>query len=97
MGICNETVTALLKDPSPASFILFPVPATDLLYVKLTDVLEDINYEITSLTGMIVGSGKIPANTGIADIPVQDLQPGVYYLHCRNQRIISNSNFTIIR
>jgi hypothetical protein len=96
-GICNETVTALLKDPSPASFILFPVPARDLLYAKLTDALEDINYEITSITGMIVSSGIIPANTEIANIPIQDLKPGIYYLRSGNQRIISNSSFTIIR
>ncbi len=37
VGICNETATSLLENPSPASFILFPVPATDLMYVKLTD------------------------------------------------------------
>ena len=67
------------------------------LNVKLTDALEDIMYEIINITGKIVGSGIIPANTSLADIPVQNLQPGVYYLRCRNQRIISNSNFTIIR
>ena len=97
IGICNETVTSLLKDLSPASLTLFPVPASDLLYVKLTEVPDDINYVITSITGMIVGSGIIPANSEFADIPVQDLQPGVYYLHCRNKKIISNSNFTIVR
>jgi hypothetical protein len=97
LDICSETITSLLKESSQATFILFPVPASDLLHVKLTDALEDIKYEITSITGLIMSSGIIPANTAIADIPVQNLQPGVYYLRCSNRKISSNSNFTIIR
>jgi hypothetical protein len=97
LGICNETATSLLNAPSRSSLILFPVPAADMLYVKLTDVLEDIQYKITSITGMVMSSGIIPANTGIADIPVQNLHPGVYYLHCTNQNITLVSNFSIIR
>lgn len=97
IGICNETVTALTEDPSQGSIILFPVPARDLLYIKLTEILEDVNYEIISITGRIVSSGIIPANTEISNIPVHNLQPGVYNLRYSNHMISLNESFTIIR
>jgi hypothetical protein len=95
-GICNETITSL-KDPSPATLMLFPVPATDRLKIKITDSLEELSYEIISITGNIMKSGFIPANSEIADIPVQDLQPGVYHFRYRNNRINSSTSFNIIR
>jgi hypothetical protein len=97
VGICDESVTSVVNDPSTAPFILFPVPARDLLYVKLKNTFEDIKYEITGITGTVMSSGIIPANTEIADIPVHNLQPGVYYLHCINERITLMENFTVIR
>jgi hypothetical protein len=95
LGICNETVTALVNDPSSASFILFPVPARDVLYIKLNNIVEDIKYEIFNINGMIMGSGIIPAKSQIANIPVHNLQPGVYNIRYSNQRINSNENFMI--
>jgi len=97
VGICNETITSLNNDPIPEILILYPVPASDILYVKIKNALENISYEITSITGSVMGSGIIPAYSENEGIPVQYLQSGVYNLQCRNQKIITNLNFTVIR
>lgn len=96
VSVCNGNTTSM-NDPSGAQFILFPVPARDLLHFRTTGAREKINYEITNITGMIVGSGIIPSDTEMADIPVQDLQPGVYHFNYKNDRINSTRRFTIIR
>lgn len=97
IGICNGTTTSLPEGLSPADFILYPVPARDMLYVKFKAAMEETFFEISSITGMIISSGIIPANTEIADLPVQDFHAGVYYLHLMNQKMSSNSSFAIIR
>ncbi len=59
---------------------LYPVPASDRLYLRLPEGYEGKTWEILSLNGQRLGRGTLTGHTAV--IPVEQLPPGMYLLKC---------------
>jgi CubicO group peptidase (beta-lactamase class C family) len=61
-------------DPRPKQVIkLFPNPAKDFIVIE--GISEELNYEVSNVTGKVVIRGKVAKR-----ISVKDLSPGLYFL-----------------
>jgi hypothetical protein len=78
-------------------FIMYPVPAKDLLNIKFSNLTEETTIEIISATGIILQSKVVPAQTNIANISVEGIETGVYFCHLYNSSMNLLSRFLIVR
>ncbi len=80
----SNTITAIEKNETKASFQLLPNPATSILHV-LFDVSESqkLTYVITDITGKEIKVGQINSiNTDNYELYVENLQNGMYFMTC---------------
>lgn len=73
-SILSATLDVAQPELSPASFRIFPNPASDIMYLEATRPMSKIN--IMSVVGRKLRSGK--ASGIAAAVDVRDLSPGIY-------------------
>jgi hypothetical protein len=95
--IITVTDATALDDVKADEFVLYPVPANDVLHIKFRNLSEETRIEIISATGVIVDSRLVPANTELTDIGLQHAESGIYFCHIRNSKTSSISRFMIVR
>jgi hypothetical protein len=78
-------------------FVLYPVPAKDILNIKFSSLNEETTLEIISSSGVILQSKVIPAKTVVANIDVAGVQSGIYFCHLRNSSMNLISRFLIVK
>ncbi|PIE88248.1 MAG: hypothetical protein CSA04_02890 [Bacteroidetes bacterium] len=81
-----------VEEVKKGSFVLYPNPVTDRLFVKIPE--EEGNYPIRifSLSGKLLKS--LPASSGSTImINVSDLKPGEYIITSEKNGVISSSLF----
>jgi hypothetical protein len=77
--------------------ILYPSPASDVLNVRFDNLSEETIIEIVSLTGTVIESKVVPANTDVADIDVQHMNTGIYFCHVKNSKMDMVKRFIVAR
>jgi hypothetical protein len=83
-------LTVGIHDPSISTLNVYPIPATDFLFVEDLDEKSWKNWEIHNSMGAIIEKGKL-ANGTISQISVQHLMPGAYFLK------VGSANHSVIR
>ncbi len=73
----NATKATDIEKTEEAKPHLYPIPATDILYLKSDDVVKAIN--ITDLSGKLVLKIN-PLRNGEIPIPINTLKAGAYIL-----------------
>ncbi len=92
-GVCirqvSTTVNCLglgLDEFAENSFVLFPNPAEDVLYLKLKTTTTNQQISITDLSGREVYKNVIPSQTSeLIEIPVSKLSSGTYFIQLQNE------------
>ena len=66
---------------------LYPNPATDNLFVKLTAEAQDVNATVVDLTGKVVLTEVFNHNGGMQQytLPVSTLSSGIYFLNLQGK------------
>ncbi|MBS1614537.1 MAG: T9SS type A sorting domain-containing protein [Bacteroidetes bacterium] len=60
---------------------LFPSPANDTLWLQLAkEFVEPLQVTVFDTSGSSCSQYKLPGGNDLASIPVDSLQPGVYFL-----------------
>lgn len=73
--------------------LLYPNPvAGDKIFIKLTDI-KTLNFELVSITGQLIDSGIM--SEGITSLDTEQLRPGLYILHLRNENERTGIRFVI--
>jgi len=71
--------------PFPVTFKLFPNPVRDTLWLQfLEHHTESLRVTVFDTNGSSRSSYEFNTGDGRASIPVDDLQPGVYFLQTQN-------------
>jgi hypothetical protein len=78
-------------------FVIYPVPVNDVLNIKFNSLQEETTVDLISSTGSIVESVMVPANSELANIPVSNLEAGIYFCHIKNSSLNNISRFLIVR
>jgi hypothetical protein len=76
MSWVNRGTVGLKERNATGGVSLYPVPASDVLYIKPSKDYAVKTYEVIDVTGKVVKSGSITA----LQVPVSDLKPGLYFL-----------------
>jgi para-nitrobenzyl esterase len=63
---------------------VFPNPATESIFVTLTDAKESISYKLIDLTGKTVLSGNKKVDNGMFEVGIENLSNGVYTMQVTN-------------
>jgi hypothetical protein len=95
--ILNVSTTTSISKVQEDEFVIYPVPVKDELNIKFNNFSEETLVDIVSLTGSIVESVMVPANTEVVSIPVNNIQAGLYICHIKNNNINATSRFIIKR
>lgn len=95
------TITVNLESAVPhvqkGHFVLYPVPANDVLHIQFNRLSEETQVEILTVSGTVVASGLFPANTEKAEINVSNLGSGVYLCRIKNGSMNQIERFTIVK
>ncbi|MEN9987220.1 MAG: hypothetical protein RLZZ585_259 [Bacteroidota bacterium] len=75
-----------LQEPSTISFVVYPNPSSDLIYVSGTEKLEKM--ELMDLNGMLLQT------TALTFMNVQALPSGMYLIRCTMNGVTSTKRFT---
>ena len=87
----NEVITSLDEhNISDQTFILYPNPATDQLFIKNPDVLTDINFSIFAIDGTCI-KNEILLNGN--SINTSELLPGIYLIRIEINGLSQNYYF----
>ena len=95
--IITVSEATAISDLRKNEFVMYPVPARDLLNIKFSNLEEETSLEIFSATGVMVNSLVIPAHTDIAKINVQSIEAGVYFCHFHSNSMNLVSRFLKVR
>lgn len=87
-GLKNLTFSDLIsglqtKKKSASTFVLFPNPAENVLYISLPDAAvfpDDVLVQIASFDGRLVSASTYNANQGLLQINVAGLPSGLYHV-----------------
>ena len=72
------------------SFIFYPNPVKDKLFVKVTDISASAEYEIININGSILQKGSISPD--LSEINLTSLTKGFYFIKIHtNNNIITES------
>jgi large repetitive protein len=78
-------------------FVMYPVPANDVLHIQFNQLSEETQVEILTTSGTVVTSKSFPANTDNAELTVSNLGSGVYLCRVINSSMNRIERFTIVR
>ncbi len=67
-----------IKEINKTELSIYPVPASDVVSLKVTDDLVGTNYQVTDLTGKVIMSGKFESL--VTKLSIIDLSKGVYFV-----------------
>ncbi|MBP8033851.1 MAG: T9SS type A sorting domain-containing protein [Bacteroidia bacterium] len=81
----SSTITSLEKNSIKTNFQLFPNPTATTINLQLNVMeFENLNYNITDVTGKVVKIGKLTAiSSNIYPIEVEELPNGMYFMTCK--------------
>lgn len=75
----DVTITGVgINEISTTELAIYPVPASEFVYFKVSEALIGTSYQITDLTGKIVRTGKFENVT--TKLAIQELSKGVYFV-----------------
>jgi hypothetical protein len=77
-----------LQEPDPISFVVYPNPSSDMIYVSGSQNVEKI--ELLDLNGMLLET------TATSYMNVQALPTGMYLIRCTMNGVASTKRFTKI-
>lgn len=81
-----------------SSFNIFPVPASDMMYVNLnSDFSSDATFQMTDMAGRVVNAGKVNLTNGSnkLEFNVSNLEVGSYLLKLASAKNVSNVKFMV--
>ncbi|MGE0078710.1 MAG: two-component regulator propeller domain-containing protein [Bacteroidales bacterium] len=77
------------------TFSIFPNPASKTININIKGRIErDTEYNIYNTTGSLIKSGKI--NRNIQEIPVNDLENGIYLFSIKSRSAVASSKLIIL-
>jgi hypothetical protein len=85
----SELIEVILNIVKPDQVKLYPIPAVNIVNIDVPSTVETVKTEIRTLDGRIIKS-EIFNNMNNVAVSVQDLLPGMYYIHIQtgNQTIV---------
>ena len=86
----NVIQSISITDRTKMAVKIFPNPASDILYLKIENTVDNCNYSILNSVGDIVGKGRLFSGTN--QIVTDNLSSGLYYIN-----IVSNEYQYIIK
>jgi hypothetical protein len=89
--------TTGVTDIQKGHFVMYPVPANDLLHIQFNQLAEETQVEIMTTSGTVVVSKSFPANTDNAELNVSNLGSGVYLCRVKNSSMNRIERFTIVK
>lgn len=89
----HEVLTSSREDVEDLSHLIYPNPASKMLYLRGALADQQINYKIYRMTGQMVLSGHLYRHQNTMDIGV--LPPGAYVVHLldRSNQTVGNLRF----
>ncbi len=91
------SVSTGVTDIQKGHFVMYPVPANDVLHIQFNQISEETMVEILTASGTVVASRSLPANTDKAELDVSSLGSGVYFCHIRNSTMNQIERFTVVK
>jgi len=88
-----------IDETTNSLFTIFPNPANDVLNIRFENKSENTEILLFNNLGKLVThiySGNIPKSQ-VLNIPTNDLSPGVYFIHYKDQEKNIKKSFTISR
>jgi len=86
-----------ITDIQKGHFVMYPVPANDVLHIQFNQLSEETQVEILTAAGTVVLSKSFPANTDVAELNVSELQSGVYLCRVKNSSMNQLERFTVVK
>jgi hypothetical protein len=86
-----------VTDIPKGHFVMYPIPANDVLHIQFNQLSEETQVEILTASGMVVASKSFPANIDNAELNVSHLGSGVYLCHVKNSSMNKIERFTIVK
>ncbi len=89
-----DICTSISEKEKDISFSVFPVPASDLLFVNVENISkgEKVEIEIYSSTGELVTKNESTRN--LINIDIKKLSPGIYILRMKVKEKVFQKRFT---
>lgn len=84
-GLCSQKTTGTNEVQNFSNLEIYPNPATDFIYLSITEKIDLNSYSIFSLDGKKVQSGNLDQGTNNLSINVGSLKSGFYFLEFRTQ------------
>jgi hypothetical protein len=76
----NYTITSSIDEADATSFLVYPNPATNLVkFSYQVNTTKDSWFTIYNLLGNVVKTVRLEKTSGSLDIPVSDLEAGIYF------------------
>ena len=69
-----------ISDEDQISVNVYPIPASENIFVKVKDINHALNYKLCDTQGRIVGEGQFIQGAETSSINLGSLQQGVYFL-----------------
>lgn len=92
------TTTGITGELTPEGIEVFPVPASEQLFVRLPDNFSPENLTVFSATGkVILQTGQMNVSGGILTLNADSWAPGVYIVQVSDKNSIYSSRFIITR
>jgi hypothetical protein len=80
------------------NFSIFPNPATDLIAIQVTGLVdEDLEIELVDLSGKVVSTSQISKGSTIAYFDVQTVYDGIYLVKISNGRLSISKKVVIAK
>ena len=86
-------------DENKSNFVLYPSPAYDQVTILCENqaILNEGNYEITTISGVKVQEGNLNKSKRETTISVNSLAPGVYFFHIYNPQAGMHWNIKFVK
>ena len=76
-----------IQDDNPLSFVTYPNPIHDVLYIKSSKSIANLNYKLYNVTGQLINHGILNNTNGRFKIPTENLSKGLYILELNKSTI----------
>jgi hypothetical protein len=76
---------------------IYPVPANNILNIKINNDLEESLLEIIDATGNVIHISDIKANTTEISLNISGISPGTYVCSVKNSKINRSSRFIVVK
>jgi len=83
--------TSIKEQDGNATISVYPNPATDVVYVQLTQTTGTVTYKVIDVTGKTVLSGNQAAQNGLLTLDTQTLAGGVYTIQLQAAQVVKTA------